>query len=529
MPQKRAPMRKIREVLRLHGLGLNKQQIHRSTGLARSTIRECLARAEHAGVPSPAPDLLGDVELERLLFGDPSPPSTGKVMPDFACVKRELAGKGVTLQLVHAEYEADVGAQDAYSYSRFCELFRVHERATKSPTMRQRHVAGEKVFVDWTGMTVEIIDRPTGEVIDAQIFVGSMGASSFTHARAYRSQRQRDWQMAHVHLFESLGGVPRIVVPDNTKTGVTHPHHYDPDVNLAYADLARHYDVAVIPTRVVKPQDKAKVENAVLQVERHVLAPLRKLTFFGIDELNDAMGPLIDALNTRTMRDYDASRRELFEQLDKPALRLLPAERYQHAEWSRAKVGPDYHVKVDGHFYSVPYTLIGTRIEIRHTANTVEIFDKGMRVSAHARSFAAPGAFTTRASDMPDSHRRHAEWTPQRIERWAASEAGPHAARAVARIMADKPHPEQGFRSALGVIRLGKRYGADRLERACERALKHGAVRYRSIENILKSGLDQQPLIDEARVIAMPRHPNIRGGSYFAPRPSNTTTKGPGC
>ncbi len=528
MPQERAPMRKVREVLRLDSLGLNKSEIHRSTGLARSTVREYLALANAAGVGWPVPDDVDDALLARLLGGYPSPPSTDRVMPDFARVKRELSGKGVTLQLLHAEYEGDVGTRVAYSYSRFCELFREHERATNSPTMRQRHVAGEKAFVDWAGMTVPIIDRVTGEVIDAQIFLGTMGASSFTHARAYRSQRQRDWLMAHSHLFEQLGGVPQIVVPDNTKTGVTHPHRYDPDMNLAYADLARHYGVAVIPARVVKPQDKAKVEVAVQVIERHVLAPLRKMTFFGIDELNEAMRPLIDAVNDRTLRDYAASRRELFAEVDKPALRPLPAERYQYAEWSRAKVGPDYHVKVDGHFYSVPYKLIGSQVEIRQSASAVEVFDKGARVSAHPRSFTAPGGFTTRATDMPDSHRRHAEWTPQRIERWAASEAGEHAARAVVRIMAAKPHPEQGFRSALGVIRLGKRYGADRLERACERALAHGAVRYRSIENILKSGLDQQPLIEEARVIAMPRHPNIRGGSYFAPR-SPTPTKGPGC
>lgn len=522
-------MRKIREVLRLHGLGLNKQQIHRSTGLARSTIRDYLDRATVAGVSWPVPDDVDDAHLDRVLFGDPEPISTGRDVPNFAQVKRELAGKGVTLQLLHAEYEADAGEEAAYSYSRFCELFREHERITKSPTMRQRHVAGQKTFVDWAGMTVPIIDRATGEVIDAQIFVGTMGVSSFTHARAYRSQQQRDWHMAHVHLFEVLGGVPEIVVPDNTKTGVTSPHHYDPDVNLAYADLARHYDVAVMPTRVVKPRDKAKVENGVLQVERHVLAPLRKMTFFGIDELNAAMQPLVDALNARTMRDYGASRRALFDQIDRPAMRALPLERYQYAEWSRAKVAFDYHVKVDGHFYSVPFKLAGTKVEIRRSASAVEMFDRGVRVAAHPRSFAAMGGFTTRESDMPDSHRRHGEWTPQRIERWAATEAGFHTARAVARIMADKPHPEQGFRSALGVIRLGKRYGTDRLERACERALASGAVRFKSIENILKSGLDRQPLVAEACVIAMPRHPNIRGGNYFAPRSTNPPTKGPGC
>jgi len=519
-------MRKTREVLRLHGLGLSQVQIHRSTGLARSTVGEYLARAKRAGVASPAPDELGDAELERLLFGEPVRAATGRVEPDFARVNRELSRKGVTLQLLHTEYVDEVG-EGAYSYSRFCELFREHEKRTAEPWMRHRHVAGEKSYVDWAGMVVPIIDRATGEVIDAQIFVGSMGASNFTHSRAYRSQDQRNWNTAHVHLFDAFGVVPQIVVPDNTKTAITKPNRYDPDVNIAYADLARHYDVAVIPARVRKPKDKSKVENAVLQIERHVLAPLRDQTFFGIDELNQAMQPLIDKLNDRVMKAYDASRRELFEQLDRPAMRPLPGEPYQYAEWTKARVGLDYHVTVDRHHYSVPFRLIGTQLEVRQTARTIEIFDGGERVAAHARSFVKNG-HTTREADMPSAHRRHAEWTPQRIERWASAEAGPAAARVVAQIMADKPHPEQGFRAAVGVIRLGKRYGAERLEAACERALAVGAVRFKSIENILKSGLDQQPLDDGAQVIAMPRHPNIRGGAYFAAR-STPTTKGTTC
>jgi len=528
MPQKRAPMRKIREVLRLHGLGLSQVQIHRSTGLARSTVGEYLARAERAEVPAPAPDELGDAELERLLFGDPVRVSTGRVEPDFARVKRELAAKGMTLQLLHREYVDEVGEEAAYSYSRFCERFREFERSTAEPSMRQRHVAGEKVYVDWAGMVVPIIDRATGEVIDAQIFVGAMGASSFTHARAYRSQGQRDWLSAHAHMFEALGAVPQVVVPDNTKTAISKAHLYDPDVNIAYADLARHFGVAVVPARVRRPKDKSKVEVAVQVVERDVLAPLRKQTFFGIDELNEAMLPLIDAINDRVMRAYDASRRTLFESIDRPAMRELPAERYEYAEWTRARVAPDYHVTVDKHHYSVPFRLIGRQLDVRQTARTIELFDRGERVAAHARSFAR-GSHTTLAAHMPSAHRRHAEWTPERIERWAAGEAGDHAARVVRQIMADMPHPEQGFRAALGVIRLGKRYGSERLERACQRALAVGAVRFRSIENILKSGLDQQPLeADSARVIAMPRHPNIRGGSYFAPR-SAPTTKGPTC
>ncbi len=530
MPQKRAPMRKIREVLRLKSLGLSQVQIHRSTGLARSTVGEYLARAERAGVLWPVPDGVDDAELERRLFGVRKPSTQGRVMPDFAEVKRELAGKGVTLGLLHAEYVDDFGEDVAYSYTRFCELFRAHEKSTSSPSMRQRHVAGEKVYVDWAGVTVPIIDRATGEIIDAQIYVAAMGASSFTHARAYRSQGQRDWLAAHVHMFDALGGVPRVVVPDNTKTAIVKAHLYDPDVNVAYADLARHFDVAVVPARVRRPQDKSKVEVAVQVVERDVLAPLRKQTFFGLDQLNQAMRPLIDAVNDRVMKAYDASRRTLFDQIDRPAMRELPPARFEYAEWTRARVAPDYHVTIDKHHYSVPFRLIGSQLEVRQTARTIEIFDGGERVAAHVRSFVR-GGHTTRTSDMPSAHRRHAEWTPERIERWAASEAGDAAARVVAQIMADKPHPEQGFRAALGVIRLGKRYGTDRLERACQRALGVGAVRFKSIENILKSGLDREPLdTSSSRVIAMPRHPNIRGGSYFAPsRPTTTTTKEHGC
>lgn len=524
MPQPRVTMRKIREVLRLDALGLNKRQIHGSTGIARSTVREYLERAQRAGVGWPIPDGVDDGELERRLFGERRGAAAGRVAPDFAWVQRELLGKAVTLQLVHDEYVERVG-EGAYSYSRFCELFREHERRTQPATMRQRHIAGEKAFVDWAGMTVPIIDRSTGEVIDAQVFVGALGASSYTHARAYRSQGQRDWLQAHAAMFEDLDGVPQIVVPDNTKTAITSPHRYDPDINIAYADLARHYDVAVVPARVARPQDKSKVEVAVQIVERRVLAPLRKQTFFGLDELNRAMQPLVDALNDREMSAYGASRRELFETLDRPALGPLPPVRYEHAEWSRARVAPDYHVSVDKHFYSVPFQLIGRQVDVRATAGTVEVFDRTKRVAAHPRSFKR-GAHTTRPTDMPSSHRRHAEWTPERLTRWAAK-GGPATQRVVAQILSDYPHPEQGFRSVLGVMRLGKTYGTDRLEAACERASRVGAVRYRSLKTMLERGLDKQPLPDTAEVIEMPRHPNIRGGSYFAPRP--TQTKETGC
>jgi len=504
-------MRKIREVLRLASLGLSQVQIHRATGLARSTVGEHVRRAERAGLSWPLPDGLGDEQIERLLFGQRPVAADGRAPLDWARIKRELAHKGVTLQLLHTEYAREVG-DDAYSYSRFCELFRRFEK-TSSPSMPQRHVAGQKLFVDWAGMTVPIIDRATGEVIDAQIFVATMGASNFTFVRAYRSQSQRNWLSAHADVFEALGAVPKIVVPDNTLTAITKPHRYDPDVNIAYADLARHYDIAVVPARVRKPKDKPKVEGAVLIVERDVLAPLRKQTFFGVGELNAAMQPLIAALNTRVMKSYDATRVELYERVDRPEMRELPRARYEHAEWSKARVAINYHVTVAKHHYSVPFQLIGEQLDVRQTARTIEIFNGAKRVAAHPRSH-VKGAYTTRPADMPSSHRKHAEWTPERLARWAGA-SGPATRRVVEQILADKPHPEQSFNSVLGVMRLGKTYSDERLEAACERALRVGAVRYQSLKTMLERGLDRQPLPEPERVIAMPQHPNIRGGDYF--------------
>lgn len=525
MPQKRAPMRKIREVLRLDSLGFSQVQIHRSARLARSTVGDYLGRAKRAGLEWPAADEHSDEELDRLLFGTPAPAPDARASVDWARVKLDLAGEAVTLQLLHREYVDEVG-DGAYSYSRYCELFTAFEK-TLPASMRQRHVAGQKLFTDWAGMTVEIIDRKTGEVIDAQIFVGTMGASNFIVSRAYRSQSQRDWHAAHADGLEVLGAVPELVVPDNTKTAITKSHRYDPDVNIAFFEFARHYGFEVIPARVRKPKDKAKVEGAVLIVERDVLAPLRKQTFFGLCELNDAMQPLVNKLNERVMKSYDASRAELYAKIDKPKMRPLPAERHEYAEWSKARVATDYHVTVDKHHYSVPYKLIGEQLDVRQCARTIEVYKGSDRVAAHPRSF-QKGAHTTRPSDMPSSHRAHAEWTPERMARWAAK-SGPGVRLVVEQIMEFKPHPEQGFRAVLGVMRLGKRYGDTRLEAACTRALRVGAVNYRSIETILKSGLDKQPLPDIERVIPMPQHPNIRGGSYFAPRRRHPQTKETGC
>lgn len=507
-------MRKTREVLRLASLGLNVSQIHRAVGVARSTVRDYLERAERAGVSWPLPEGMDDRELERCLL-DPddriNAADSAWAVPDWADVKRELARKGVTLQLLHEEYCA-VHEARAYSYSHYCNMYRGW-LGHLEPVMRQHHRAGAKLFVDWAGMTVAVIDPATGELFEAQIFVATMGHSNYTYARAMRSQQQRDWLTAHALCLEQLGCVPELLVPDNTRTAVNKTCIYDPDLNPAYAELALHYGTAVMPTRPVKPRDKAKVESGVLIVERQVLARLRDRTFFGLAELNAAMAPLIARVNERQMKHLGRSRSELFETIDRPAMRALPQARYEYAEFTKARVAPDYHLAVDGHYYSVPYRLIGRQLDVRLTARTIEVFDARKRVASHARSFAR-GKHTTITNHMPNSHRRHAEWTPERITRWAA-QTGPATAALVAQIMTSMPHPEQGFRQALGIIRLSKRYGPERVECAAERALLVGAVRYRSIKTMLQSGLDRQPLPQQPPQRAILEHANIRGAQFF--------------
>lgn len=510
-------MHKIKRMLELRATGLGVREIARAIGASPDTVSVYLARAQAAELGWPLPDGLDDEELSRRLMPPRAPaPEPALAMPDLRAVhSAKHSHKGVTLQLLHAEYAEDLGDR-AYSYNRFCELYRDWQGRIE-PTMMQPHPPGERSFIDYAGVTVEVIDQATGEVRQAQVFVGSLGASSYTFAEATETQALPDFCASHIRMFEHLACAPQILVPDNLKSAITTPDRYEPRINAVYDDLARHYGCVVIPARVVKPQDKAKVERAVQLVERHVLAPLRNRRFFTLAEVNAAMRPLIDALNERTMRLLDVSRRELLDTVDRPAMRALPQQRWQMCEFARAKVGPNYHVTFDKHRYSVPYKHIGAHIDVRATGNIVELLAGGTRVAAHPRSF-VKGAFTTTPTHMPSSHRAHAEWTPDRLTRWATESAGPATAKAVHLVMATRRHPEQGFNSALGIMRLGSaaRFGPERLEAACQRAVATGCATYKSIESILKSGLDSQPL-EPQNVVAMPMHPNVRGAGYFQP------------
>lgn len=510
MSRQKLQMKQIRTVLRLkHDLGLTQREIARSCGIGLGSVSEYLGRARRAGVVWPLPNDVDDTALEAKLF----PPVSGSVSPrtppDFARIHQELKRTGVTLQLLWVEYlQAHPGG---YRYTQFCELYRRFARKLH-PIMRQVHRAGEKVFVDFSGKRPDIVDPKTGEVHPVELFVGALGASHYFYAEATMSQELPSWIGAHIRMLEWFGACPAIFVPDNLKSGVTKPCRYEAGVNRTYEDCAGHYGAAVIPARSGKPRDKAKAEGAVLIVQRWILAALRNRTFFSLAALNAAIKELLPALNDRPLQKLGVSRRELFERLDRPAMKSLPPTRYEIADWKTVTANIDYHVEIEKNYYSVPYQLIGERVEARFTATTVEIFFKSRRVASHRRLYGR-GQYATIDSHRPQAHRAHAEWTPSRLIHWAA-QTGPATRWVVAEILKTRPHPEQGYRAVLGILRLGKQYGSDRLEAAGERAQHLGSASYRTIRNILATGVDRLPL-DEEITRTAPRHDNIRGAAYY--------------
>jgi transposase len=506
-------MRKIKEALRLHSLGLTQQQIASSCRISQSTVSEYLQAAQVAGLHWPDVAGLDERDLTARLFPERVAAVRRGQYPlvDFAAIHRELhAHKHVTLQLLWEEYRQ--ACPNGYRYSRFCELYH-RWRSKQDLVLRQQHRPGEKVFVDWAGDTVPIYDGKTGEPRPASIFVAVLGASSYTFAEPRWTETLPDWIGAHIDAFEFFGGVPEIAVPDNPKTGVNKACRYEPDLNRTYQEMAAHYGVAVVPARPRKPRDKAKVEAGVLLVERWILAALRKRRFFSLAELDEAIAELLERLNNRPFRKREATRRTLFETLDQPALRPLPAERYQYGEWRTARVNIDYHIEFERHYYSVPYQLTGQEVELRASPATLEVFHRGVRVASHVRS-SVPHDATTVTGHRPKSHQKYLEWTPSRLIQWAAS-VGPATAAAVERILASKPHPEMGFRSCLGVFRLAKQYSTERMEAAARRVLALNACSYQSLKSILERGLDRLPVEPAPPNRPAVEHDNIRGANYF--------------
>jgi transposase len=512
MPTERLSMRRIRQVLQLHfGAHASARVIAREVGVGRTTVQDYLTRAGAAGLGWPlAPDLT-DEALEQLLFPAPSCKAGARRYPepDWAALVREMKRPGVTLSILWEEYDA-VHPQ-AYGYSRFCALYRAFERRL-SPTMRQTHVAGHKAFVDYSGKKVPIADPLTGEVRMAEIFVAVLGASNLTYAEATWTQSLPDWIGAHVRMFRCWGSAPRLLVPDNLKSGVNKASFYDPEVNRTYGKMAAHYNVGILPTRPRKPKDKAAVEAGVRFAQSYIIGRLRNVTFFSLAECNAAIAAALERMNGREMRRLGVSRRQLFDTIERPAMQPLPEQDYEYAEWHLARVGLDYHVEVQGFLYSVPHTLLREQVDTRATARTIEVFHRGRRVAAHARRYGGP-RHGTLPEHMPSAHRRYAEWTPERFQR-QARDIGPHTEGLILALLARRPHPEQGFRTCLGVLRLFRGIDAARAEAVSGRAIEIGVLTYASVASILKHRLDQTASPQAADGTPL-LHDNIRGSGYF--------------
>jgi transposase len=495
-------------------MGLSVRQVAGSCSMSAGAVCGYLQRAQAAHLHWPLPEDLDDAALEALLFPSAANlAARGAPPPDFQRIHQELRShRHLTLSLLWQEYKEDHA--EGYQYSRFCELYRAWAKKL-DVVMRQEHRAGDKTFVDHAGPTVPVIDRDSGEIREASIFVAVLGASSYTYAEATWTRGLYDWIGSHIRAFDFFGGVSAAVVPDNWRAAVSKACWYEPELNPTYRDLAEHYGTVILPARVRKPRDKAKVESAILLVERWILAALRHQTFFGLVALNRAIRELLDRLNERKFRKLDTTRAELFERLDRPALKPLPAEPFIFGEWKKARVNIDYHVEIERHYYSVPFELRHEQVEARIRSSTVEIFHNNRRVTTHARS-SVMGGFSTLPEHRPPKHCRYLEWTPERLIDWGRK-MGPSTAGVAGRILQSRQYPEQGYRACLGLMRLTRRYPVERVEAACTRALAVNACSYRSVKSILETGLDRQS-IEEAKTPDAHRmmHANVRGAAYYA-------------
>ena len=504
-------MRRIREVLRLHlQAGLSFGDIGRALKISKSVAAKYASLARSAGVDWALVERLTDEQLQARLYRPALRRSSHQLAPDFALVHQELKRAGVTLQLLWEEYAR--GNAWAYRYTSFCVKYGLFARSLKR-SMRQVHIGGEKLFVDYAGQTVPITDASTGEITAAQIFVATLGASNYTYACATARQTTADWIGAQVQALEYFGGVPRLIVPDQTRALIKQPDRYDPQPNRLYDEFAAHYSCALLAARPAHPRDKPKVENAVLVVERWILARLRNRRFFSLGELNSAIAGLLVDLNHRPFKKLPGCRKSAFELLDAPALRPLAATRFELCSWKSAKVNIDYHVEFDLHYYSVPHRLVGTTVELRITAALVECFAANQRVACHALSHKR-GHHTTVAEHMPASHRAHLEWTPGKLIDWG-HRIGVSTAAVVTWQLEHRPHPEQGYRVCLGLKRLAREVSPARLEAACARALSLRSPSLHSVTSILKTGLDRQRALLPTTGTELPEHENVRGPDYY--------------
>jgi len=508
---KELSMHYIREIYRLFfHCQQSKRKIARSCGISRGSVVNYIRQFQKSCLNYEQIQNMDDASLkESLKRPHREDKRSGRPIPEWPLIHQELKKKSVTLRLLWEEYLEE--HPDGYQLTQFYHRYRQWQKVQKL-SMRQIHKFGEKLFVDYAGQTIPILDKRTGKIdFEAQIFIATLGASNYTYAEATRSQQLEDWLTSHVRAFEFFGGTTEIVVPDNLKSGVTKACFYDPEINRSYLDLAEHYGIVIIPARSRKPKDKAKVENAVLVAERWILASLRNRSFFSLQELNQAIEELLEKLNNRGFQKIPGSRRSQFETLEKAELKPLPSERYVFAEWKKARVNIDYHIELNHHYYSVPYQLVQQVVYVKSTQMIVEIFHNHKRIASHVRSDRS-SQHTTITEHMPKSH-QNVLWSPQKILDWA-HKIGPATEGLCDLIFSHLKHPQQGYRSCLGILRLSKNYGAERLNAACHRAIAIGGYSYKSVHSILKNGLDRERLTAKSKTVST-HHQNVRGKEYF--------------
>lgn len=516
MATTRLPMRKVKEILRMKlSDGLSHRVIARALEISVGSVGSVSVRAKGLGISTWA-DVsdIDEASLEALLYGQPAGAGQRAPLPDPVFIHQELKRPGVTLELLHIEYLRS--HPDGYRYTSFCNHYKRWEKSAQL-SMRQVHKAGEKLFTDYSGKKPHIVDAATGEITEVELFVATLGASNYTYAEASMSQKAPDWAMSHVRALEYIGGVPKLLVPDQLRSAVSQACRYEPGIQRTYEEMAHHYKTVVLPARPYRPKDKAKVEVAVQIVQRWILARLRNEIFYSLGELNLRIKQLLAELNRRPMKSYGAkSRQELFDSLDRPALGPLPERRWEYATWKPAKVNIDYHVEFDGHYYSVPYRYAREGVEIRASESAIEVFHKGKRIASHVRSKGGP-RHCTKSEHMPKSHQRHENWSPSRLIHWASS-IGPNTEKLAREILDSRPHPEQGYRSVLGLMALRKTYPHDRLEAACARAVLLRVRSVRQVKTILQSGLDRvayEPPSETQQQQLPLDHENVRGPNYY--------------
>ncbi len=506
MPAARITMRKIKDILRLkHEARLSHERIAAALDLSKGVVTKYVGLAAAAGLDWPSIAPLDEGALLRRLAGQPTRPSDF-VLPDYGRLHQELRRKGMTLMLLWEEHVQAHPDEPTHRYSQFCENYRRYAKTLKR-SMRQTHRAGEKLFIDFAGPTIELVGGSR-----AHIFVAALGASSYTFACATPRQTMADWLDGCARALTFIGGVPQLIVPDNPKALIANPNRYEPRANETVEDFARHYGTSMLPARPYHPQDKAKVESAVQVVERWILMRLRHQRFASVDDVNEAIAPLLEQLNNKAFQRLPGSRASTFAELDAPALQALPQQPWEFATYKTVRVHIDHHVEIEGHRYSVPQSLVGLVLEARITARSVEIVHRGQRVAAHLRC-AHKGGFTTVAEHMSAAHRAHREWTPERLIHWGGT-IGVACASTVQRLLEERRHPEHGYRACLGLLSLAKKYGKPRLEAACLIALELGTVKYRHVSDILANGRDQVPATI-ATDWTSPHHAHVRGPGYY--------------